>query len=105
MVPSLICPYVRLRIYLPRCNMVHRAWPRPTWSDAVGTRGKQVPEQVLAITRADSAEVSPSALISCIVPVFDAQRYLAETLDSIFGQTYRPLEVIVVDDGSTDGTA
>jgi glycosyltransferase involved in cell wall biosynthesis len=44
------------------------------------------------------------SLISCIVPVFNGERYLAETLDSIIAQTYRPLEIIVVDDGSTDGT-
>lgn len=46
-----------------------------------------------------------SPLISCIVPVFNGERYLREALESIFQQTYRPLEVIVVDDGSTDGTA
>lgn len=44
-------------------------------------------------------------LISCIVPVFNGERFLAETLDSILGQTYRPLEIIVVDDGSSDATA
>jgi glycosyltransferase involved in cell wall biosynthesis len=44
------------------------------------------------------------ALISCVVPVFNGERYLAETLKSIFAQSWRPLEVIVVDDGSTDGT-
>jgi glycosyltransferase involved in cell wall biosynthesis len=43
--------------------------------------------------------------ISCIVPVFNGERYLQEALESIFKQTYGPLEVIVVDDGSTDGTA
>jgi glycosyltransferase involved in cell wall biosynthesis len=43
-------------------------------------------------------------LISCIVPVFNGERYLGETLDSILAQTYRPLEIIVADDGSTDGT-
>ena len=43
-----------------------------------------------------------SSLISCIIPVFNGERYLAETLDAVFAQTWRPIEVIVVDDGSTD---
>ena len=44
-------------------------------------------------------------LISCIVPVFNGQPYLTEALESIFQQSYRPIEVIVSDDGSTDDTA
>lgn len=43
-------------------------------------------------------------LISCIVPVFNGEDYIKETLDSIHAQTYRPIQVIVADDGSTDGT-
>ena len=43
-------------------------------------------------------------LISCIVPVFNGELYLAEALESILKQSYRPLEIIVADDGSTDGT-
>ena len=46
-----------------------------------------------------------SSLISCIVPVFNGEKYLREALDSILAQTYRPLEILVADDGSTDGTA
>ena len=47
----------------------------------------------------------PCPLISCVVPVFNGERYLRETLDSILAQTYRVLEIIVADDGSTDGSA
>jgi glycosyltransferase involved in cell wall biosynthesis len=43
--------------------------------------------------------------ISCIIPVFNCERYLAEALDSVFAQDLAPSEIIVVDDGSTDGTA
>lgn len=43
-----------------------------------------------------------SPLVSVIIPVYNYDRYLAEAIESALGQTYRRLEVIVVDDGSTD---
>jgi glycosyltransferase involved in cell wall biosynthesis len=43
-----------------------------------------------------------SASVSVVVPVHNGDRFLGEALDSAFAQEYRPLEVIVVDDGSTD---
>jgi glycosyltransferase involved in cell wall biosynthesis len=43
-------------------------------------------------------------LVSCIVPAFDAETYVGETIESILAQSYPHREVIVVDDGSTDGT-
>ena len=43
--------------------------------------------------------------VSFVVPVHDGARYLAECLQSILSQTAPPLEVIVVDDGSTDESA
>lgn len=43
-------------------------------------------------------------LISVIVPVYNAEQYLAECLDSILGQTYHNLEVILINDGSTDNS-
>ena len=46
-----------------------------------------------------------SPLVSVVVPAYDAERWIGATLQSLRGQTYRNLEIIVVDDGSTDGTA
>jgi glycosyltransferase involved in cell wall biosynthesis len=43
--------------------------------------------------------------VSAIIPVHDGAAYLPADLDSVLGQSVPPAEVIVVDDGSTDGTA
>ena len=44
-------------------------------------------------------------LVSIIIPCFNAERFVREAVESAVGQTWKPVEVIMVDDGSTDGTA
>jgi GT2 family glycosyltransferase len=44
-------------------------------------------------------------LVSVVVPMFNVERYLLDCLESLPGQTLRDLEVVMVDDGSTDSTA
>ena len=43
-------------------------------------------------------------LISIVIPAYNAERFIAETVQSVFRQGYSNIEIIVVDDGSTDGT-
>jgi glycosyltransferase involved in cell wall biosynthesis len=43
--------------------------------------------------------------ISIIIPCYNAERFLAETLESVLSQTFTDYEIILIDDGSTDNTA
>jgi glycosyltransferase involved in cell wall biosynthesis len=48
--------------------------------------------------------MSEAPLVSVVMPAHNAERFLGEAIDSVLGQTHRRLELVLIDDGSTDGS-
>jgi glycosyltransferase involved in cell wall biosynthesis len=48
--------------------------------------------------------VADNSLISVIIPVYNVEKYLPECLDSVINQSYKNLEIIIINDGSTDNS-
>lgn len=58
----------------------------------------------MSLTIHDTVGDNTSPLVSICIPAYNAERFIEETLESALAQDYRPLEIIVSDDGSTDRT-
>ncbi|MBS2212124.1 glycosyltransferase family 2 protein [Carboxylicivirga mesophila] len=48
--------------------------------------------------------MKPEPLVSILIPLYNSERYISETIQSCLSQTYRNIEIIIVDDGSTDSS-
>jgi glycosyltransferase involved in cell wall biosynthesis len=72
--------------------------------DMVELNALKVFKKSLDRARNPDQALRPKAEISVIIPVYNGEKYLSETLQSILQQTILPEEIIVVDDGSTDSS-
>src|SRR5437588_4041721 len=59
---------------------------------------------ILTALRRCYARAVERSLVSTIIPVFNRPALLVEAVASVLAQSYRPIEIIIVDDGSTDAT-
>jgi glycosyltransferase EpsE len=81
-----------------------RVWQE--WAALISRRGEQGHPPVGDGGRAARVrDLDPEPLVSIAMGVYNAEATVAEALDSIVAQTYRQWELVVCDDGSTDGTA
>jgi len=90
-IPVTILPDLLLKVRMHADNLSHQV--AKTYRELL---------QVIGHSLQRKLKIDP--VVSVIIPVYNGEKYLRSALESVFAQTYSSLEVIIVDDGSTDGS-
>ena len=95
------------KLYELTLNRIQREYKKVIM-DITSDEIKEVKKEIMNIciqhTHDKSNYVNPGVKVSVIVPIYNAEPFLRECLDSIVTQTLKDIEVICVNDGSTDGS-
>ena len=86
-------------------QIIHYASAEKPWIEPNGALGYRWKHYYLSLYGTDKPERKEKYAISVVIPCYNTKDYLLETLDTIFNQTFQDFEIVLIDDGSTDGTA
>ncbi len=93
------CPYTRRIRLAPYTKSIHHfdaSWVDDAWKE----RNRRFEAEM---NEADT-DATAGGLVSVIIPAYNVEQYIDQCLESVTGQTYRNLEIILINDGSTDET-
>lgn len=76
-----------------------------SWRDVVSDRLRYLARSNRALVTEDDLKKFHVPKVGVVLPIFNAEKYLRESVESLLSQTYTDFEIIAVDDGSTDSSA